>query len=121
MFFNDLAVTKLRLIRSSSKDDSGKSSIPEIEVLFPDGSKDRMILTHHKPFFNMKNDTSCRLHGHLKTDPINSQVSMTGCLNKNMGKLIESVLESSAYLSNLVLNLSIYIRNRISRVDCNMK
>ena len=68
-------------MRSGSIDP--KSDIPEIEVTFTNGVKQKMILRHYDAIPNSNTaDQSrlCNYLGHLEGDEVDSSVAVTGCL-----------------------------------------
>ena len=58
--------------------------IPEIDIAFPDGHLDQIVLEKH--FFNqedrMANKEHCNYFGHLKNDP-NACIAVTGCYGRD--------------------------------------
>ena len=52
---------------------------PTIEVTFPNGVKDELVLSHYK--MNDDAHIGCNYIGHLRSSP-SSSVAVTGCLNK---------------------------------------
>ena len=61
-----------------------KDYIPDIEVVFENGVRQRMILTHYDPIPNsdlIDNSQQCNYLGHLAGDDETSVVAVTGCLN----------------------------------------
>ena len=61
-----------------------KDNIPEIEVVFENGVRQRMILTHYDPIPNsdlMDKSQDCNYLGHLAGDDATSVVAVTGCLH----------------------------------------
>ena len=68
-------------MRSGSIDP--KFDLPEIEVTFTNGVKQKMILRHYDAIPNSNTaDQSrlCNYLGHLQGDEVNSSVAVTGCL-----------------------------------------
>ena len=68
-------------MRSGSIDP--KFDIPEIEVTFTNGVKQKMILRHYDAIPNSNtadNSRLCNYLGHLEGDEVNSAVAVTGCL-----------------------------------------
>ena len=60
-----------------------RTDIPEIEVTFTNGVKQKMVLRHYEAIPNSNTiDRSrlCNYLGHLEGDEVNSSVALTGCL-----------------------------------------
>lgn len=60
-----------------------KIDIPEIEVTFDNGVKQRMVLEHYNPIPNsdaINQSRLCNYLGHLEGDETNTVVAVTGCL-----------------------------------------
>ena len=55
-------------------------AIPEVDIIFPDGHQDELILEKHFPNAEaqMENEVHCNYFGHLKNDP-EACVAVTGC------------------------------------------
>ena len=79
-FSLDFADFKITSKRSGVMDPT--TDIPEIEVTFTNGIKQRMILSHYNAIPNSKSiDQSriCNYLGHLEGDETDSNVAVTGC------------------------------------------
>ena len=60
-----------------------RTDIPEIEVTFTNGVKQKMVLRHYDAIPNsntMDRSRLCNYLGHLEGDEVNSSVALTGCL-----------------------------------------
>ena len=58
--------------------------IPEIEITFPDGHEDELVLEKHFPNeeARMENEDHCNYFGYLKNDP-EACVAVTGCYGQD--------------------------------------
>ena len=71
--------------------DRSRTSIPEVQITFPNGHEDRLVL--HRHFVNqaerMEGQMNCNYLGHLEVDTA-ACVAVTGCLGEDMELTINS-------------------------------
>ena len=74
------------MLSTQSRINDPKLDIPEIDVIFANGLKQRMVLHHYNTIPNsetMEHSKLCNYIGHLEGDETDSKVSVTGCLMGN--------------------------------------
>ena len=66
------------------RQDRSMYDIPEIDIIFPDGHEDELVLEKHFPNeeAQMENEDHCNYFGHLKNDP-DACVAVTGCYGQD--------------------------------------
>jgi len=76
---------------------------PTIEVMFANGVKDELVLSHYK----MNDDAviGCNYLGHLRSSP-SSSVAVTGCLNKPEDRMDVTMI--SEYNINKMFSVDFY-------------
>ena len=97
-----------------------REGIPNIDIVFPDGHEDTMVLHRHyeSPKARMAGELHCNFFGHLKNDP-RACVAVTGCLGReNMEFTINSkhsihtnmyILEKNGNLKLIESKLKVYL------------
>ena len=67
------------------------TSIPEIQIVFPDGHADSLILHRHyvSDLERLESKPNCNYLGHLEKD-LQACVAVTGCLGQDMELTINS-------------------------------
>ena len=82
--------------------DRSSNSIPEIQITFPNGHQDNLILHKHYSSEFQKNSSKeyCHYLGHLEKD-VQACVAVTGCIGEEMDFTISSQHNTFTYLYHM--------------------